>query len=136
MKFNEICCLLSVLSMRLSDSFFFFRDIFRLDCDQSNWLTWYIKHNKIWFVLFPILWIYEFNLRGLCQSLFVIQELLYIWAMSYTRQASNIQVVGGQDCQEPRLKLFLHKFYGRYNDLVSMYNVSLIHMQTGVVHTC
>lgn len=46
-KFNEICCLLSVLSMRLSNSFFFFRDIFRLDCDQSNWLTWYIKHNKI-----------------------------------------------------------------------------------------
>lgn len=41
-----------------------------------------------------------------------------------------------QKYQEPRLKSSLRKFYGRYNDLVSKYNVSLGHMLTDVFHTC
>lgn len=37
-----------------------------------------------------------------------------------------------QEYQEPRLKLTLHKFYGRYNDLFSKYNVSSKHLMADV----
>lgn len=37
-----------------------------------------------------------------------------------------------QEYQEPRLELTLHKFYGRYNDLFSKYNVSSKHLMADV----
>lgn len=37
-----------------------------------------------------------------------------------------------QEYQEPRLKLTLHKFYGRYNDFFSKYNVSSKHLMADV----
>ena len=41
-----------------------------------------------------------------------------------------------QEYQELRLKSSLRKFYGRYNDLISIYNISLSQMLTDVFHTC
>lgn len=37
-----------------------------------------------------------------------------------------------QEYKEPRLKLTLHKFYGRYNDIFSKYNVSSKHLMADV----
>jgi hypothetical protein len=63
-----------------------------------------------------------------CWSLFVIRSVLIRGSLLTNKLMS-------QGFQLARLHAAFRKFYGRYNDLVCPYNLSLGHMLSDVFHT-
>jgi hypothetical protein len=70
---------------------------------------------------------------GVYISQLIRNSMFCVWGLLKTRQLTKKFMLQGYN--ESRLKSSFRKFYGRYNDLVCDYKLSLAHMVNDLFHT-
>jgi hypothetical protein len=90
-------------------------------------------------VTFAIVVIFQLHLHmvyiHVYRSVFDLQELARNTISFFLRGSLFANKLMSQGFQLSRLQAVFRKFYGRYNDLISPYNLSLGHMLYDMFHT-